>query len=195
MAILLDPRTDRLSLQAEPAHIIAHEFFHNWNGELIRQENYEMNWFIEGVTTYYSYKSCQDVRMLDGGGFARELRDRYEKHYVGNPKRLELSLAEAGQTVLQNQDTTQLLYSGGMLAALALDIEIDSRSGHQESLDDIMLDLAARARLDPEWHLTREELVASLAAATGTDFDPWLSDYVYGQQALALPEYVQAVGR
>jgi predicted metalloprotease with PDZ domain len=195
MAILLDPRTDRLSLQAEPAQIIAHEFFHNWNGELIRQEDYEMNWFIEGVTTFYSYKFCQDARMLDGGSLVRELNERYDNHYVSNPKRGEITLAEAGKTVLQNQDTTQLLYSGGMLAALALDIEIGNRTDHQKTLNDIMLDLASRATRDAEWHLTREELRASLADATGTEFEPWLQSYIYGLEPLELPDYIRDVSR
>lgn len=190
MAILLDQRTDRPRLQSEPAHILAHEFFHNWNGELIRQNDYDMNWFVEGVTTYYSYRSCKDARLLDSGSFAREIRDRYTNYYATNPRRSTMTLAEAGQTVLQDPAITSYLYAGGTLAALSLDDEIKSVSGQRVSLDDLMQELARLALADDNWILTQEELESALNGLTGSDFGPWFARYVYGNSELELPAYV-----
>ena len=54
MILLLDPRSARDRLEKEPAALCAHEFFHSWIGELVRQRGYEMNWFVEGVATLWA---------------------------------------------------------------------------------------------------------------------------------------------
>jgi predicted metalloprotease with PDZ domain len=192
MTILLDSRTDRLRLTAEPSHIIAHEFFHNWNGELISQNDYAMNWFVEGVTTYYAYKSRLATHMLGSGDFAKDLSLRHQKQYLSNPRLGEISVAEAGRTVLQDSMTTQLLYVGGTFVALALDEEIGRLSRHRISLDDVLRDLASSARADAEFRLTRKSLEESLSRLTGSSFHAWLESYAYGVETLTLPEYVTA---
>jgi predicted metalloprotease with PDZ domain len=197
MSILLDARTDRNRLQAEAAHIIAHEFFHNWNGERIAQNDYDMNWFIEGVTTYYAYRTAIALRMLDHGGMARELRASYPDQYLNNPARRAYSLAEASTIVLQNTDITRFLYAGGTLSALALDLELDRVSRQRVGLDHVMRELVARADASGQarWELTRRELESVLTEMTGTDFGPWLQAYVYGQEELPLPDYVVSGAR
>jgi predicted metalloprotease with PDZ domain len=194
MSILLDSRTDRRRLQAEPAHIIAHEFFHNWNGERISQREYDMNWFIEGVTTYYAYRTSIALRMLDHGGLARELRQSYPQQYLNNPARRVYSLAEASTIVLQNADITRFLYAGGTLGALALDLEIDRVTNQRAGLDEVMRELVTRADASGQarWELTREILESVLLELTGADFRPWLDAYVYGRDELPLPDYVVA---
>jgi predicted metalloprotease with PDZ domain len=187
MIVLLDERTDRHRLQAEPAHICAHEFFHNWNGETIRQDDYAMNWFIEGVTTYYAYRFRIAARMLDTGGFARELQRRYEEEYLANPLRGRVSPAAAGGRVLQDQDTTRLLYASGLVIAAALNQAIDQATAHERSLDDLMRNLVDEARSDPSFVLDRKSLELELHQLTGRDFGPWLSRYVYGTEVTPLP--------
>jgi predicted metalloprotease with PDZ domain len=182
MIILLDDRTDRRRLQNEPAHIFAHEFFHNWNGETVRQLDYDMNWFIEGVTTYYSYRFRVAARMLDHGGFNRDLERRYEDEYLPNRLRGQLSPAAAGAKVLQDPETTQLLYASGLLVAAALNHAIDQATAHDRSLDDLMRELVDAALADPSFVLTRETLEAALLDLTGHDFGPWLERYAYGTE-------------
>lgn len=182
MIILLDERTDRRRLQAEPAHICAHEFFHNWNGETIRQLGYDMNWFVEGVTTYYAYAFRVAARMLDSGGFARDLQRRYETEYLSNPLRQRVSPAAAGARVLEDPHTTRLLYVSGLLVASALNHAIDHATLHERSLDDLMRLLVDVAAADPTFVLTRASLEAALYDLTGQDFSPWLDRYVYGTE-------------
>jgi predicted metalloprotease with PDZ domain len=190
MIVLLDERTDRRRLQAEPAQICAHEFFHNWNGGVIQQDRYEMNWFVEGVTVYYAYQFRMDARMLDPGTYAQELRHRYHREFLDNPQRMMMSVAQAGETVLQEENTTRLLYAGGVLVAVALDTAIDEVTQHERSLDDLMRMLVDRASLDEDFRLTRSTLEAALLELTGRDFAPWLRRYVYGKQALPLPAFL-----
>ena len=71
MILLLDPRSARQRLEKEPAALCAHEFLHSWIGELVRQEGYEMNWFVEGVATLYADRALLATRKLDYGTLGR----------------------------------------------------------------------------------------------------------------------------
>lgn len=195
MTVLLDERTDRRRLHAEPASIFAHEFFHNWNGELISQDDYGMNWFVEGVTTYYSYRTRLALRMVDNGRFADEVRRRYETHYRDNPLRHELSLAATGQQVLQSAELTQLLYTGGLLLAITLDREIQATTNHDRDLDDLMQRLARRAEREGHLVLDRDVLEYELERLTDADFGPWLSRHVWGTEAPVLPGFLETTAR
>lgn len=190
MVILLDPRTDRRRLQAEPASLCAHEFFHNWLGERLRQEDYAMNWFVEGVTTLYSYRTRLATGMLDHGRYATEVAERHRRHWAHETLRRDLPLAEAGSIVLQDETVTRMTYTGGLLVGIALDDAIVARTAGTASLDDVLRTMVDRAGSDPEYRLTRATLEAELARTTGADFSPWLERYVYGVDDLPLPAYV-----
>jgi predicted metalloprotease with PDZ domain len=191
MIVLMDPRTDRRRLRNEPASLCAHEFFHNWLGELLRQKHYDMNWFVEGVTTWYAYQSLLKTRMIDSGRYASELNDRYSQVYSLLSLRDRVSVAQAGQTVLKNRDTTRLLYSGGLFIALTLDEAIDEATHHESNLEDLLARLFERARQEPSFRLTRGRLEAELESLTGEDFGPWFDRHVYGVEEPPLPDYVK----
>jgi predicted metalloprotease with PDZ domain len=190
MVVLIDPRTDRKRLRHEPASLCAHEFFHNWLGELVRQENYDMNWFIEGVTTWYAYQSLIETRMLDSGSFAEDVQSRYERIERSFRSRDRLSVASAGQHVLQDSNTTQMLYSGGLFVAIALDEAIGAATRGEENLEALLEILFGESRRDPERVFSREGLETSLRALTGEDFGDWLDRYAYGSGPVDLPEFV-----
>jgi predicted metalloprotease with PDZ domain len=190
MIVLLDARTDWRRLRNEPAALCAHEFFHNWNGEILRQRGYELNWFIEGVTTYYAYRTLLATGMLDNGGYARELRRRFEEQYRDLELRGAMSVAEAGNVVLQDERVTRLLYSGGLFLALCLDQAIAEATNHRSGLDELMRRLVEYARSHGDFRLTRQTLAAELRELTGLDFEPWLDRYAYGVDPLPLPAYV-----
>ncbi len=180
MMILLDERTDYRRLQAEPAQICAHEFFHNWNGGLIKQHGYDMNWFIEGVTTYYSYQFRMDCRMLDPGTYAATVRERFERDVLNSGLLGHSSLATVSTQVLQAAETTSFLYSGGLVVAKALDHEIERRTNNRRSLDDVMRNLVQKAQANRDFILTREALEAELELITESSMTEWLARYVYG---------------
>lgn len=190
MLVLLDPRTDRTRLEAEPASLFAHEFFHNWLGEQLRQENYEMNWFVEGVTTLYAYRTRLATRMLDHGRYAAQLQERFLDQWERTHLRASMSVADAGKIVLQDQAITRMLYTGGLLVGVALDEEIARLTRGDASLDDLVRTMVARAVDDPSYVLTRATLEHELTLLTGADFSPWLDRHVYGLEELPLPAYV-----
>ena len=190
MVVLIDPRTDRRRLHGEPASLCAHEFFHNWLGERVRQEEYAMNWFVEGVTTLYAYRTRLATGMLDAGTYARDVETRYREQWLDVDLRHTMTLAEAGRMVLQDPAVTRMTYTGGLLAGIALDARIATLTGGRESLDGVLRDLVERATADPEFRLTRDTLEQVLVERTGEDFGPWLDRTVYGHEDLSLPAYV-----
>ncbi|RKZ15838.1 hypothetical protein DRQ53_07955 [bacterium] len=187
MILLLDPRSARQRLQQEPAALCAHEFLHSWIGELVRQEGYEMNWFIEGVATLYADRALLATRKMDYGTWTERMRASYANHWRDSDLRRNTSLAQAGQVVLQNQAYTRMLYTGGPLLALALDLEIQSRTDNYQSLDDLLLALTDRAFTDARFRLTRDTLIEELRILTGTDFSAWLERHAWGTADLPLP--------
>ena len=193
MIVLLDPRTDRRRLQNEPASLCAHEFFHNWMGEQLATDELSMNWFIEGITTFYADRTRIAVRMLDRGRWAQELQERYRADWVEANVRKAVSVADAGRLVLQDPEITRMLYVGGRFVALALDQEIVRATGARSDLDDLVLGLVDRAVADPRFRLTRSALETAYRSLTGEELGPWLDRYVYGRAELPLPGYV--VGR
>ncbi len=190
MILLIDPNTDRKRLQREPAQLCAHEFYHNWCGELIRQNHYDMNWFIEGVTEFYAYQTRLEAGMLSFPEYAEVMSDRFHHEYETLPLRGRISLAEASRKVLVDRDITRFTYSGGLFVAAGLDRQIDDVSAQQKSLDDLMYYLAQRSLYDPGFVLTRESLEKALMQLTGHDFHDWMSRYVYGLESPLLPEYI-----
>ena len=190
MILLIDTNTDRKRLQQEPAQLCAHEFYHNWCGELIRQHRYDMNWFIEGVTEFYAYQTRLEAGMLSFPDYASVLSDRFHREYEVHPLRGKISLAQASKKVLIDRETTRYTYSGGLFVAAGLDEQIDDVTRQQESLDDLMYDLAVRAQRDPDFVLTRQTLEAALLDLTGHDFHEWFDRYVYGLESPHLPGYI-----
>lgn len=192
MLLLIDGDSDRERLNAEPAQLCAHEFFHNWLGETVQQRRYDMNWFVEGVTTFYSYQVRMESGMLRFDSYANELQRRYRDEYRASPLYGSKSVAAAGRAVLEEEATTGYLYAGGVLLAASLDAEIDRVTRGNASLDQLMLALLQRAREDRQFVLTRQALERELERLTGSSFAGWLDDHVYGTQEPPLPEYITA---
>ena len=128
MILLLDRRLDRSELVDTPMAIIAHEFFHNWNGEVLGPTGTEFLWFTEGVTNYYAYQVLRDARVITDGQYAlhrRALGERYRE----NPRAGTVSIGEAANSDMRDKDMVNLLYDGGFLAAEALDARLREETG------------------------------------------------------------------
>ena len=187
MILLLDPRSVRQRLEKEPAALCAHEFLHSWIGELVRQEGYDMNWFVEGVATLYADRALLATRKLDYGSWIEGMRHDWAEYLRDSTLRRTTSVARAGEIVLQNAEYTRLLYTGGRLLTLALDLEIQERTSGYSSLDDLLRAMVDRAFGDPRFRLTQATLIAQLRELTGSDFTEWLDQHAWGTEDPPLP--------
>ena len=179
--ILMSPETTFGLLEEQVASVIAHEMFHGWLGEAVRQTDPQTLWFTEGITTWYS------SRMLIAAGLwtpdhAREiLMARLERDYAGSDLQGTISLAEAAAEVMADADQVRFAYAGGVAASMALDQWLATNSGLQRPLDEVLRYLYENYQgLD----LTREIIEEAIYLVTGVDCHDWLDVYVYGKTAL-----------
>jgi predicted metalloprotease with PDZ domain len=142
--------------------LVAHEFFHVWNGTRIRpealvpydytRENYTRSlWVVEGFTTYYT-----DLLLRRAGVLPPQ---RYLERTGGAiaqlqllPGRLEQTLEDASfeawtKYYRQDENTpnaTISYYHKGALVSLLLDLRIREATGNDRSLDDVLRTLWER---------------------------------------------------
>lgn len=137
MVLLLDREFDRSMLFDTPMSIVTHEFFHNWNGEILRPGSDSFLWFTEGVTVYFSYKILLDLNIISPRQYEIK-RESMVEQYMENPYREKVPIASAANNKLDDKEMVNLLYKGGFLAAEALDRRIRANTGGKAGLIDIL---------------------------------------------------------
>jgi predicted metalloprotease with PDZ domain len=137
MMLLLDGGLDRSQLMDAPMAIVAHEFFHNWNGEALEPAGSDFLWFTEGVTNYYSYQVLRKANVITNTQFESRGRAIYERYRV-NPYVTSVSIGEAANSDMRDKDMVNLLYDGGFIAAQTLDERLRADSGGNVALIDVL---------------------------------------------------------
>ncbi len=179
--VMLDAETTWGMLEEQAASVIAHEMFHGWLGEAVRQTDPAMLWFTEGATTWYA------ARMLTAAGIWRPdhargvLGARLDRDYAGNGLLGRMPVATAAADVMASNEQVRYGYAGGVTACMALDEMLAEASGRTRPLDEVMRRLYTEHRGQP---LTRLKLEETVAAVTGVRCGVWLDTYVYGKTTL-----------
>ncbi|HEY3356063.1 MAG TPA: M61 family peptidase, partial [Polyangia bacterium] len=183
--------------------LLCHEHFHAWNVKRIRpaalgpfdyrRENYTRSlWVMEGVTSYYDRLLLRRANLLPAKRYLARLGEELAKlHQV--PGRFVQSLEEASFDAWikfykpdeSTVNSTVSYYLKGGLVALALDLEIRSRTGGARSLDDVMRLLFARFGAAPAG-FPDETVQALCEEATGLDLSPFFDDFVRGRAEVDL---------
>jgi len=182
--VMLDRETTWGLLEDQASSVIAHEMFHGWLGEAVRQTEPSMLWFTEGATTWYA------ARMLTAAGIWRPdhargvLGARLDRDYANNSLLGRLSVADAAAEVMAGGEQVRYGYAGAVTACVALDEMLARASGRTRPLDDVLRRLYREHRGQS---LTRERLEAVIEASTGVRCGAWLDTYVYGKTALPPP--------
>ncbi|HUV35889.1 MAG TPA: M1 family aminopeptidase [Patescibacteria group bacterium] len=190
MILLLDPRLDRSDLFDTPVSIIAHEFFHNWNGDAIRPASDELLWFTEGVTVYYSYRILLDLSVIAPVQY--EARRAYiASRYRDNPYRTDVAIASAANSDLTDRDMVNLLYNGGFLAAEALDLHLAGLTGGSVRLIDVLRSLYHDGI---DGGLDEAALCEAIRRVGGVDLSLFLHGLVHEPAPEVLSEAAQQVG-
>ena len=136
--VMLDADTTWGMLEEQAASVIAHEMFHGWLGEAMRQTDPSMLWFTEGATTWYA------ARMLTAAGIWRPdhargvLGARLDRDYANNPLLGRLSVATAAAEVMASNEQVRYGYAGGVTACMALDEMLAQASGRTRPLDEVL---------------------------------------------------------
>jgi predicted metalloprotease with PDZ domain len=169
--LLLDPGIERTELYGAPMSIIAHEFFHNWNGEILRPSGDSFMWFTEGATVYFSYHVLREAGIISESQY-RAVESSIEEKFAANPLRGSIPLSMAGNTDLADRDMVDLLYDGGFLAARALDLEIRARTAGASGLIDVIRRLYTEDSGGRE--IGTAELAEAIMLETGSDISSFM---------------------
>ena len=171
--------------------LVGHEVFHIWNGRAINFKEQEY-WFSEGFTEYYSHITSARLGFTSESDFLKNLERACELYLSQHG---ELSIRGAGENKGSNSG---LVYQGGNLIALALDIQIRklthfSIDAGQKSLDDVMKQMYREFGVIGKTY-TIDDVVRITTDIAGKDFEPFFRKYVSGTERLPLAEYLGDVG-
>jgi len=171
-------------------HIMAHETIHLWNGHtLIPKEQEE--WFKEGFTDYLTNILLTRNKIIDEATFYKRFENVITKYNISRDLlQNKLSIHESGINKDQNR---YLVYGGGELVALGLDIEIRKATGNQKSLDDLFTGLYEEfGKTNKHYELT--DIITIANRISGKNLKPFFDDYVTGTKRIPVTEYLAEMG-
>ncbi|MBL4620068.1 MAG: hypothetical protein JKX88_08230 [Marinicaulis sp.] len=171
-------RTISLSLNEEAAgpqgqllaaYIIAHEGFHLWNAQWGSQNKNagELEWLAEGLAEYYAFLTSVRLGLLDEEIFLGLVSERYGAYLMALAS--GDSLVSAAATKNTSSTSSDLIYNGGMMAALLFDLEIRRSTNGDKSLDDVVRSIHAQCA-NSKTELTLTDLRRLIRQDTGVDF-------------------------
>lgn len=169
--------------------LASHEYFHAWNGKRLRpvaygpfnyeRENYSRAlWIVEGITSYY-----QHVLLARAGFYGV---DQYLGILSGAIAGVERTPGQTVQSLggasfdawikayRSDENSVNVLfgyYTGGSIAGLLFDAEIQRVSGGRRTLDDVMR--AAYRRFSGERGYRDDEFAALAGEVAGADLSGW----------------------
>ena len=168
------------------SHIITHELGHLWNGQSIREENQE-SWFNEGVTDYLAYLLEARVGLISKAELLKVFAGKFDEY---KPVAGKISLRKAGNNKAKNYD---LIYSGGLIAALALDVEIRKATKNQKGLADLLQFMYRDFALKDKKY-TVEHIKKIAKQISNQDFSNFFAGYVEGTEIILFEKYADSLG-
>lgn len=155
--------------------VIAHEYFHQWNGRQLRvaslpgtdEDDASSYWFSEGVTDFYA------TRLLTRAGLqtpaaSLDTLNRTLLRYATNSKR-DMSAREAGPLFWTDADAEKIPYLRGYLAAWFVELGSARDNGGESGLDAAMRSLVKRAKSEPEFRVDNAFLARYLGGRLGKE--------------------------
>ncbi|MGX7668654.1 M61 family metallopeptidase [Flavobacterium pedocola] len=171
-------------------HIMAHETIHLWNGHTLIPDGQE-EWFKEGFTDYLTNILLTRTKIIDEAIFYKRFENvitkyNFSRDYLQN----KLSVREAGNHKNENR---YLVYGGGELVALGLDIEIRKATNNTKSLDDLFAGLYDEFAKNNKPY-TLNDIIAVTNKLTNKNLQWFFDDYVTGVKRIPVTEYLAAMG-
>ena len=167
--------------------IFAHEFFHLWNGKSFAPLGDDSEWFKEGFSNYYTLKALHHIGYLTDESYLRLLAELFYQRYEQDDAVGRLSMTNGNL----KHDHWGLIYSGGMLVALAQDLQIRSATNNEMSLDDLMRHMFNEYS---ETGYTLDDIQRALSELNGSSQEDFFRRYVYGSEKIPIDEFLALAG-
>lgn len=171
-------------------HIMAHEIIHLWNGHtLIPKEQEE--WFKEGFTDYLTNILLTQNKLIDECTFYKRFENVVTKYNLArNLLNSKAGIREAGANKAENR---YLIYGGGELVALALDIEIRKATHNSKSINTLFSNMYQHfGKINKPYELN--DIITEVNSITGKNHQAFFDDYVIGNKTIPVEDYLAAMG-
>ena len=153
-------------------YVMAHELLHFWNGLSLVPVDHREEWFKEGVTDYLTIATLAKNGLIDETLLFKRLENVPRRYLIARMVQgLGMSVRKAGK---DKQPNRQLVYGGGSLAALALDVELRLRSNDTVGLPELLRALYADFG-KPGKRYTLDDVAQTAQRLTGHDFAPFFA--------------------
>ena len=187
--------------------IVAHEFFHVWNGKRIRpsaesvfdytkEAPTRLLWVTEGLTNYYARLLLARTNILPFQAYQAQLAQEIDRLQHA-PGRFLMSLEEASWEVWapsDNSDNNSVsYYTKGEIAGFLLDIEIRARTGGEKSLDDVMRYLM-ETYANQGVGVPEDGFRMALNTVAGSNFNEFYASVVQSRRELDYTRYASQAG-
>ena len=172
-------------------YVMAHELLHFWNGLSLVPTDSREEWFKEGVTDYLTIVTLARNGWLGETLLFKRLGNVPRRYLIARfAQGLKMSVRDAGK---DKQPNRQLVYGGGSLAALALDVALRERSGDRVGLPDFMRALHAEfGKPGKTYALPDLERIAR--QLTGSDFSGFFAGAVGSESYFDIRPSYAAIG-
>jgi predicted metalloprotease with PDZ domain len=156
-------------------YVMSHELLHFWNGLTIVPTDWHEEWFKEGVTDYLTIVTLARNGLIDETLLFKRLENVPRRYLIARyAQKLGMTVREAGK---DKQPNRQLVYGGGSLAALALDVELRQRSGDRVGLPQLLQAMYREFGKTGRTY-TLDDIARIARQLTGSDFGPFLAGAV-----------------
>jgi predicted metalloprotease with PDZ domain len=186
ISILLEPDGD-LMAQYIARLIFAHEFFHLWNGKSFSPSGEDGEWFKEGFTNYYALKALHHIGYLSDEAYLELLAGLFYQRYSSDDAVGRLSIT-SGQL---KHEHWGLIYAGGLLVAIAQDLQIRSVTGNEKSVDDLMRFMFEKHG-DKPYGIA--DIERELSRLNNDSQEGFFDRYIYGVERLPVSQFMALAG-
>ena len=174
--------------KASWGYLLAHEVFHLWNGHTISPvSQHEVEWFVEGFTDYMSKLTAYKTGFINEQEFFEQVAYSYDSYVAGAGI---VSMVDAGQHKGQNYN---LVYGGGLTAAIAIEAECRKATNNKKGFIDIMKKMYAEFGITGKPY-TYSDIVKICSETAGIDLSPFFNTYIQGTAIIPLAKYYSYAG-
>lgn len=197
--VVLGPDDEGEGLYTDLLGVSSHELFHAWNIIRIRpkallpydftRENYFETCFVaEGCTTYYGDLFLKRSGVFNQEAYLKEVQVYMKRHFEHSALAKQ-SLTDSSWDLWLDgyekgiPDRKVSVYHKGALVAMMLDLYIRKKTGHEQSLDDVMRLLWLRFG-EPFVGYTLQDYMDIAEEVAGESLEWYWQECIWGHDAL-----------
>lgn len=171
-------------------HTMLHETIHLWNGMALSPAGQE-EWFKEGFTDYLTMLVESKTGINTPEVVMKRLEKMYSRYMIGKViQRAPESLQQAGN---RKQEIRSLVYGGGALFALALDIEMREATHNRAGVTNLMKALFQEYALNGKSY-THSDVQAMASQLAGKPLDAFFAHYLHHSGFTDFQDYFERIG-